>query len=497
MITRLVLLTIFTVCISNVLTSKPKFTLDEFFNYTWYTSLTLSPEDGQLILIRTIHRNWDENINEQHLHLQTLQGENKTLITTKATGFEPQWKDNLIALILENNSTNLNKRKKSSDEIQFIHIYSIDRSEMYPLPITKEDIHAFTWSTTSRSLYVTTRSPLSDEIEIIYENEWKDVIQYREQYRGDTIYRIDINENMTISKIEQLANISLPVYNLICSPDGKQLVFSTQSLSLNQEQMTDYELYSLNLIQQLPLVPLRLTNNLAIEGNLQWSKDGLLFFTIITEGSIEGPYEDNQGRLYSLNMSTNRIERWANHFQGHITGYALLQNGRNGIAMLGQLSTEIQIYTQQSPNSDLIKQTGWNGSYQRIITASNAESSTVVFIHSSFEAPQEVYFTNNIDQLNTSQAVTSENKLFTERNLPKGKSYRWLNEDDGTEIEGILLYPPDRFEQKNLSLYVYIHGGPYVADLNSFRADWYYCAGMMATEGWLVFQPNYRGSTGM
>ncbi|CAF1115761.1 unnamed protein product [Rotaria sordida] len=29
-----------------------------------------------------------------------------------------------------------------------------------------------------------------------------------------------------------------------------------------------------------------------------------------------------------------------------------------------------------------------------------------------------------------------------------------------------------------------------------FRADWYTCAGMMATEGWLVLQPNYRGSSG-
>jgi dipeptidyl aminopeptidase/acylaminoacyl peptidase len=46
-------------------------------------------------------------------------------------------------------------------------------------------------------------------------------------------------------------------------------------------------------------------------------------------------------------------------------------------------------------------------------------------------------------------------------------------------------------------LFVLIHGGPYDADLNIFRADWYNCAVMMATEGWLVFQPNYRGSTGM
>jgi dipeptidyl aminopeptidase/acylaminoacyl peptidase len=155
------------------------------------------------------------------------------------------------------------------------------------------------------------------------------------------------------------------------------------------------------------------------------------------------------------------------------------------------------VYTQQSVSADLIKQVGWNGSYQNIVTASDGNSVTIAFIHSSFEAPQEVYFADSIDQLNMAQAVTSENQLFTERSLPKGKFYRWLNEDDQTEIEGVLLYPSAKFEEKNLPLFVLIHGGPYSADLNIFRADWYHCAAMMATEGWLVLQPNYRGSAGM
>jgi dipeptidyl aminopeptidase/acylaminoacyl peptidase len=165
--------------------------------------------------------------------------------------------------------------------------------------------------------------------------------------------------------------------------------------------------------------------------------------------------------------------------------------------MLEQLSTEVQIYTQLSVSADLIKQNGWNGTYQDIEAASGSNSSIIVFIYSSFEKPQEVYFVDNINQLTMAQVITSENQLFTERNLPQGKSYQWLNEDDQTKIEGILLYPPDKFEEKNLPLFVLIHGGPYSADLNSFHANWYKCGVLMATEGWLVLQPNYRGSTGI
>ena len=45
--------------------------------------------------------------------------------------------------------------------------------------------------------------------------------------------------------------------------------------------------------------------------------------------------------------------------------------------------------------------------------------------------------------------ITSFNKLFTERDLPKGKPYRWTA-DDGTTVEGMLMYPPGKFEAQNL-----------------------------------------------
>jgi dipeptidyl aminopeptidase/acylaminoacyl peptidase len=41
-----------------------------------------------------------------------------------------------------------------------------------------------------------------------------------------------------------------------------------------------------------------------------------------------------------------------------------------------------------------------------------------------------------------------------------------------------------------------IHGGPADSDGNRFGADWYDWANFAADNGWLVFRPNYRGSTG-
>ena len=91
--------------------------------------------------------------------------------------------------------------------------------------------------------------------------------------------------------------------------------------------------------------------------------------------------------------------------------------------------------------------------------------------------------------------ITSFNKLLTERDLPQGKPYHW-KADDGTTVEGMLIYPPGKFEAKHLPMFTLIHGGPADADGNHFEADWYQWAALAATNGWLVFEPNYRGSTG-
>ena len=223
--------------------------------------------------------------------------------------------------------------------------------------------------------------------------------------------------------------------------------------------MTDYELYSLDLI--------KLTNNTAVENNLKWSFDGYsLFFTVSTKRSIEDDYQDFQGRIYSINLTNQRIQRWTQTFQGHITDYQLVDEGRQRIVFTGQLRTQIHVYSQLTPQTEFIKRTNSIRSFEMISTTKI--NSRFAFIYSELNLPQEIYWTDRFHQMNK---ITNENQLFTQRNLPKGKSFQWINQQDQIEIEGILLYPPHRFEQNNLPLLTLIHGGPYDADTNVFHAD--------------------------
>ncbi|CAF3614861.1 unnamed protein product, partial [Rotaria sp. Silwood1] len=257
------------------------------------------------------------------------------------------------------------------------------------------------------------------------------------------------------------------------------------------ENLNEFELYSIDLRNTSKLS--KLINNEAIEIELQLSIDGhhLLFLTF-SLSSNKGKFNDTQYRLYSLNLMNEQLTRLGETSHGSVNGYTIKYD--SGVYILGQLGTEVQIYTEQSLTKDLIHHHGRNGTYESIVSSN--KNGSIAFVYSSFEKPMEIYFINNIDQLKLAQATTNENDLFTRRNLPQTKLYNWINEDDHRMIAGILHYPPEMLESKNLSLLVLIHGGPYWASLNSRELAWHDWTSLATSEGWLALEPNYRGSTG-
>jgi dipeptidyl aminopeptidase/acylaminoacyl peptidase len=116
-------------------------------------------------------------------------------------------------------------------------------------------------------------------------------------------------------------------------------------------------------------------------------------------------------------------------------------------------------------------------------------------LHSTINDPTQAFVVDTAGSLETAKVVTNFNPIFHERAQPEWITYKWKS-DDGTEVEGVLIYPPGKKGAKHLRMLTLIHGGPADADGNRFGADWYDWATLAAANGWLVFRPNYRGSSG-
>ncbi len=498
--------------------NNPKLTLDEFFNYVEFTAVELSPE-GQSVVIAADRADWDQSIFRDDLWLYREDGRGTgslTQLTYSGHDYKPQWSpDGRWIAFLSGRGAATGGRSceeaSVSDEIAQIYLISLAGGEAFPVTQGDEKVHAFAWSADSSTLYFATRTPWSKEQNESYEKEWKDVCQYRAVERGDQVFSVSVADTIARQaaagsaptdnphkKSEPtpgariLASTPWRIHQMTVSRDGRRLGFVTGSISGRYERVEEFEIYSLDLTHPSPDQPPRqLTHNEALEQDIRWANDSRHVFFQVESGSVEGKYKDTQTRLYWADADSGEVQRWAAAFPGQVAGYAVAPDG--SVLATGRLGTEVGVYSQAQQAAAFSELRGAPGTHEMIAAA--AHSPRVAFVRSSFEEPSEVYFAESADKLQAARPITAFNKLFTERDLPKGKPYRWKS-DDGETIEGMLMYPPGKFEAKNLPVFVFIHGGPAEADGNDFQADWYVWDRLAATQGWLVFEPNYRGSTG-
>ncbi len=515
-------------------TAKPKLTLDEFFNSVSFDTVKISP-DGNSVVIAAERADWDQQIFRKELWLYRTAGGSLTQLTQSGHDSSPQWSPDgqWIGFLSERKGGEVKdgddtdsgdakaragngKDSQKDKDVSQLFLISPSGGEAFAITSGEGEIHAFAWSRDSKAIYFATRQPWSKQQNDDHKKDWKDVVRYRGDERGDVIFRLTLDDALArhaalgvkdVADEEKdtggtpgavaIAGTPWHVDQISISHDGSKLAFVTTSVSERQEENEDTELYLVNLNAASAAVatPIRLTKNEAVELNLEWAPDNRHLFFQVNLGSVEGKYEDPQPRLYWIDAGgasdKREIQRWFADYPGEVVTYTPLPDG--SVLCACRTGTEVQMVSQADLKAPLVERKGWAGTYETPDAA--PAGPRIAFAYSAIERPTEVYIADGPDKLAQARPITSFNKLFTERDLPQGKPYRWTS-DDGTPVEGILMYPPGKFEAKNLPMFVFIHGGPLDADGNHFEADWYQWDRLAATAGWLVFEPNYRGSSG-
>ncbi len=495
--------------------NKPKLTLDDFFNSVSFRGIELSP-DGNSVVIVTERADWDQQIFRTDLWL--YRDDNKALIQLTQSGHdsEPKWSPDgkWIAFLSERKNPSAkgdegDSDSKDKDEVSQVYLISPNGGEAFPITQGEEEVHCLSWSPDSQTIYFATRQPWTKSQKDQYKEQWKDVQEYRTSERGDSLFALDVPAAIARhaagpAKVEKregqpenqpdltpgartLATIALRVDDLATSPDGTKLAFVTNAVNQRQEKYEDVEIYVLDVAGGQPR---RITRNEGEEVRPRWANDSRHIFFFIGEGDVSGPYRDLQPHLYWVDTDSGKIEQWDKEFIGPVEHYSVTANN---VLTSGRIGTEVQLYDAAKPSDKSRRLTHTPGTYSRISTTTH--SPKIAFIYSSLGKPEEVYLADSAEKLDQAHPITSFNKKLTEADLPQGKPYQW-KADDETTVEGMLIYPPGKFEQKHLPMFTLIHGGPADADGNHFEADWSQWAALAATNGWLVFEPNYRGSTG-
>ena len=482
---------------AKTLNSNPPLTLDQFFSAVSIGPVRISP-DGRSVVIQTTRADWAKSIFRKDIWLYRGEGGGRgSLIPlTQSEGdFNPEWSPDgrWIAFLSTREVKPAGPESSQAPaHIPQVYVIRVDGGEAIRLTGGSEPVHAFAWSADSREIFYATRIPWTKQQQDAYKREWHDTVQYRASERGDLIRRVRIPDAAPRlgAPPQQLEVARTPyrVQQLASSPDGRWLALVTEPRSLRIDNLEPYGIYLVSLPSSAPRVLIR---KQAIPEGVQWARDNQQLFFAVEMGSVEAPYRDVQPRAYSVGVRNGVITRWAPNFPGAVNGYAVTPDG--GLVADGRIGTQVQVYSESRPDAAFSVEKGWPGTYDQLSTASH--SSRLAFVYSSLQRPDEVYLADSPGMLTQARRITSFNQSFTNFALPQGKPFQW-KADDGTTIEGMLLYPPGKFGAKHLPMFTFIHGGPEDADGDHFEADWYQWAALAATQGWLVFEPNYRGSTG-
>lgn len=122
------------------------------------------------------------------------------------------------------------------------------------------------------------------------------------------------------------------------------------------------------------------------------------------------------------------------------------------------------------------------------IESMSADRNKMLVRINAAETPGSIYFYDT--KVGVLQKIASVNEKLGSKKLSPVKLVQY-NARDGLEIEAVLTTPKGK-NPKNLPLIVMPHGGPWARD----GLNYDYWAQFLASRGYVVMQPNFRGSTG-
>lgn len=470
--------------------SKPSLTFDAFFHAVDIAAVRMAP-DGKAIVIETERPDYAHNRFRSDLWMYRISTGQLTPFETSGYASNPQWSPDSRWIAFTSGIA-----KHGSQ----IYVISASGGGEDLLTYAGEGgVHSYAWAPDSKTIYYSAKVPVSEAEKKQHEKIWKDVIRYRRDLRADNIYEVKVPSETNFSSTPPkksregtlVAHTARWVEQMLVTRDGKTIVFVSCSrrgpiFITGNDGYKSHQVFTVDLAAPSHSVH-QLMNIKTVAGNLQLAPDGKGIY--FEAGSDPDRYADLSGRIFYEPLTGGTPTRFAAGYTGSFAGYAITPDG--DLISAGQFHMNVPIYqvTQQA-QTELPSRPG---EYQNLSMAKTG--SRLAFVYSTLTSPSEVYLASDWQHPNQAVQITHFNASLAARDLPRGHSF-WWTADDGVRVEGMLIFPPGKYDAKHLPMFMLIHGGPEDADVNHWEADWYQWASLAASQGWLVFEPNYRGSSG-
>ncbi len=306
----------------------------------------------------------------------------------------------------------------------------------------------------------------------------KDWIVYGENYKYSRLYLMEVGSENSKLIFEE----DLEVSGFSWSPDGNSIVFKAAEIPETDHNYMFQKIYRIDAKGGTPLLVCSTAGKL---GHLEVSPDGK---TLAFAGAVDISDPLPQS-LFTVPLSGGTPLNHTEGMEASVNGFTWENNA--SILLHCAEGCYYSLYRQQVGNQKRKLLFG-NG---EIFTSFSyhPESGMVAVPGSTPSHPREV-MAGRIDKLKF-ERLTVSNPGLAGLDLGKQEVVSWKG-PDGLKIEGIVTYPPDYRQGAKYPLLLQIHGGPEGISTDGWNTRSVYPIQLYAAAGFVVLEPNYRGSNG-
>jgi dipeptidyl aminopeptidase/acylaminoacyl peptidase len=356
-----------------------------------------------------------------------------------------------------------------------VYAVPIDGGEAEPLTDSAPNTHAFAWSPDGKQLaYVADQEPTPAQK--------SDTSAGRDHVIGDvegTFRRLSVLDLRT-GKATAVTPRDRYVSQLTWSPSGKQLAVVASERPDVDATMMYSRVYTISAAGG-ELQPLCETAGKL--GTLDWSPDGK-HVAFLGAADLHDP---TAGVLWVAPAAGGPARALTLDYEG--TGQWLAWIANDAILMLANQGTKTVLHRVGLDGT--MKPLGDTGTICERMDAT-ADGRTFACAGERPEHPREVYAGAPGKPL---RRITHHNPNLSKVRLGERSIARWTAAD-GLSIEGVLTKPVGYQPGKRYPLAVLVHGGPEGISLDGWNTRSGYPVQLFATRGYVVLEPNYRGSQG-
>lgn len=429
----------------------------------------LSPDGSQVAFVQA-DADWKANKRISHIWRARTDGSEMVQLTFGAEGESaPRWSPDGRTLAFV--------ARRGGAEVAQIHLLSMDGGEAQALTTHKTAAGDPAWSPDGKHLYFVAADPKSEE-QLAREKVKDDVFAFDENFQQRHLWRIEV-----ATKAEsKLTTGDFSVLSYEIARDGSKIAHHRAPTPL----FGDAEKGEVWVMNADGSGGSALTKNTVTENGASLSPDGSqVLFLSQANDRFETYYNAN---LFVMPTAGGAARDLTKDFGNEVTDAAWSKDGKT-IYFIANMGVHSQIFELPATGGTPKALTSGNHAIAGWTYAPT--TGRHVFTKDDPANAGDVFTT-------TTGALTQVSHVFDryarDFRVPRQEKVSWKGAD-GVTVEGMLFYPLDYQQGQRYPLVVQTHGGPQASDKFGF-GRWSNYTQVLTAKGYVVLQPNYRGSTG-